>query len=151
VSSPLGFEALEALLQWRPITLPSERAWLVVGQGLGETQTLCAGLYAGKVMWRTNLPWEDRAVDCHLIEPTGMAGGGAPLSWCEQPAGAGGQAVMTADTGLEARCLLSTEATIAGPPRLPLPQASIQVHDHPSLLSELRVTGKDPIPVTPRF
>ena len=79
VSSPLGFEALEALLQWRPITLPSERAWLVVGQGLGETQTLCAGLYAGKVMWRTNLPWEDRAVDCHLIEPTGMAGGGTTL------------------------------------------------------------------------
>jgi hypothetical protein len=58
---------------------------------------------------------------------------------------------MTTDTGLNARFLIRAKQAIAGTQRLTLPQASIQVHNDPSLLGELRVAGKNPILVPPWF
>lgn len=68
-----------------------------------------------------------------------------------RPAWGGVQTGMTAHTGLKARFLLGTPQTIAGTQRLSLPQASREVDEHSSLLGKLRVAGKDPLVVTPRF
>jgi hypothetical protein len=58
---------------------------------------------------------------------------------------------MTTNADLKARFFIGTDPTISGTQRLPLPEAGIETHDHPSLLGKLRIAGKNLICVTPGF
>ena len=56
-----------------------------------------------------------------------------------------------ADPGLDAGFLIRADNVVPAAQRLTLPKADVQVQNAPGLVSELRVTGKDPILIAPRL
>src|SRR5438045_8109291 len=63
----------------------------------------------------------------------------------------GRQGAMAADAGLDACLLVGAEDVVSGAQGLALPHARIEVQNRPGLLSEVRVTRKDPVFVPPRL
>src|SRR5262245_61041564 len=61
------------------------------------------------------------------------------------------QSLVAADPGLDAGFLIRTDNIVPAAQRLAFPEAFVQVQDSPCLVSELRVTGKDPIFIAPRL
>jgi len=61
------------------------------------------------------------------------------------------QGLVAADPGLDAGLFIRADNVVPAAQRLTLPEASVQVQESPGFLSELRVTGKDPVFITPRL
>ena len=60
------------------------------------------------------------------------------------------QCLVAANPGLNAGFLIRTDNVVPAAQRLAFPEAFVQIQDSPCLVSELRVTGKDPIFIAPR-
>src|ERR1700733_6458524 len=61
----------------------------------------------------------------------------------------GRQCLVAADPGLDAGFLIRTDDVAPWAQRLTLPDAGVQGHEPPGFLGKLRVTGKDPVLITP--
>ena len=61
------------------------------------------------------------------------------------------QGRVAADAGLDAGLLVGAEDVVLGAKALALPSAGIQVQNGAGLLSEMGITRKDPVLVSPRF
>src|SRR5260370_12729518 len=70
----LGVQSLQEGLQCRSIESPIERMRLSIAELLVQPQSLLDFLQAGEVVRGQDLPLDDREVDLHLIQPTGMYG-----------------------------------------------------------------------------
>ena len=68
----LGFQFRQERLQCGSIEFPVERARLAVRQFLVQPQPHFDLLQAGEVIRGQHLPLDDREVDLHLVQPTGM-------------------------------------------------------------------------------
>src|SRR5262249_10046798 len=72
LDNPFRLQALEEVRQLPAVEFPVERAGLAVGQRLVQPQTLLDLRQADKVVGRQDLPLDDREVNLHLVQPTGM-------------------------------------------------------------------------------
>ncbi len=68
----LGLQSLQEVLQGGSIKSPIERTRLSIAQLFVQPKSLLHLFQAGEVVWSQNLPLDDREVDLHLIQPTGM-------------------------------------------------------------------------------
>src|SRR5208337_2012280 len=69
-----GFQFRQELVQGSAVELPLKRARRSIAQFLVQPQSLLDLLQAGEVVWGQDLPLDDREVDLHMIQPTGMHG-----------------------------------------------------------------------------
>src|SRR5271166_2128390 len=69
-----GFEFCQERLQSSAVELPLKRTRRSIAQFLVQPQSLLDFLQAGEVVRGQHLSLDDREVDLHLIEPTGMHG-----------------------------------------------------------------------------
>ena len=67
-----GFQFCQEGLQGSAVELPLERAQLSIAQFLVQSQSLLDFLQAGEVVRRQHFPLDDRELDLHLIQPTGV-------------------------------------------------------------------------------
>ena len=69
-----GFQFCKELEQSSTVELPFKRARLSIAQLFVQPQSLLDFLQAGEVVRGQHLPLDDREIDLHLIEPTGVHG-----------------------------------------------------------------------------
>ena len=70
----LGFQFCEERTQSSAVELPFKRPRLSIAQFFVQPQSFFDLLQAGEVVWSQHLPLDDREINFHLIEPTGMHG-----------------------------------------------------------------------------
>ncbi len=99
-----GFQFCKELEQSGKVELPFKWARLSIAQLFVQPQSLLNFLQAGEIVRGEHLPLDDRKIDLHLIEPTGMHGRMNPnrraISLSQSPD----------------RCLTAVRATVAHDP-----------------------------------
>src|SRR3974390_3705267 len=68
------FQSLQEVMQSRSIEFPVEGARFAIAQFLVQPKSLLYLFKAGEVVRRQDLSLDDREIDLHLIQPTGMHG-----------------------------------------------------------------------------